>query len=165
LTISIAIGEFSSQGADEPFGKAVRLWATWGNSDHLDAHIGENSVERGGELAGPVAHEESKLGDAITQIHHEVAELLGGPSTVGMGGRAQQMYRSAGQLQDEEHIDPLKRHHAVHVEEVAGQQGRRLRAQKLPPGRVGAPGRCWRYPQPLHHTADRGRSHAMAELE
>jgi hypothetical protein len=105
-----AVGEFGSQGADEPFGKAVRLWATWGNSDHVDAHIGENSVERGSELASPVAHEESELGDAIAQIHHEVAELLGGPSAVGMGGRAQQMYRSAGHLQDEQHIDPLKRH-------------------------------------------------------
>jgi hypothetical protein len=40
-----AVGEFGSQGADESFGEAVRLWATRGNSDHLDAHIGENSVE------------------------------------------------------------------------------------------------------------------------
>jgi hypothetical protein len=40
-----SVGEFGSQGADESFGQAVRPWATRGNLDHLDAHIGEHSVE------------------------------------------------------------------------------------------------------------------------
>jgi hypothetical protein len=40
-----AVGEFGSHGADESFGEAVRPRATWGNPDHLDIHIGENSVE------------------------------------------------------------------------------------------------------------------------
>ena len=40
-----AVGEFGPEGAHEPFGEAVRPRATWGNPDHLDAHIGENSVE------------------------------------------------------------------------------------------------------------------------
>ena len=40
-----AVGQFGSQGADEPFGEAVRLGAPWGNSDHGEAHLGENSVE------------------------------------------------------------------------------------------------------------------------
>jgi hypothetical protein len=40
-----AVGEFGSHGADESFGDAVRPWTTWGNPDHLDTHIGENSVE------------------------------------------------------------------------------------------------------------------------
>src|ERR671917_2628425 len=33
----------------------------------------------------------------------------------------QQVHRSAGHLQDEEHVDPLEHHRAVHIEEVAGQ--------------------------------------------
>jgi hypothetical protein len=40
-----AIGEFGPQGAYESFGKAVCPWATRGDLDHLDARVGENSVE------------------------------------------------------------------------------------------------------------------------
>jgi hypothetical protein len=40
-----AVGEFGSQGADEPFGKAVRPRAPWRNPDHVDVHIGEDSIE------------------------------------------------------------------------------------------------------------------------
>jgi hypothetical protein len=43
-----AIGEFGSEGADEPFGETVRPWATRRNPDHADAHIGQDSVERCG---------------------------------------------------------------------------------------------------------------------
>src|SRR3954463_4352798 len=75
-----AVGEFGSQGADEPFGETVRPRTPRWNSDHLDAHIGEDSVERCGELSSPVADEEPELCDAITQIHHQVADLLGSPS-------------------------------------------------------------------------------------
>jgi hypothetical protein len=31
-----SVGEFSSEGADESFGEAVRPWATRGNLDYLD---------------------------------------------------------------------------------------------------------------------------------
>jgi hypothetical protein len=51
------------------------------------------------------------------------------------------------------------------VEEVAGQHRGCLRAQELPPGRVGAPDRRWRDPQPLENAADRRGSHAVAEFE
>lgn len=37
-----AVGQFGSQGADKPFGEAVRSWAPWRNSDYLDAHIGQD---------------------------------------------------------------------------------------------------------------------------
>jgi hypothetical protein len=52
----------------------------------LDAHIGQDSVERPGELAGPVSDEEPEVGDVIAEIHHEVADLLGGPSPIRVGG-------------------------------------------------------------------------------
>ena len=75
------------------------------------------------------------------------------------------MHGSAGDLQHEEHVDPSERHRPVHVKEVACQHRRRLRAQELPPGRVGVPDRCRRYPQPLENAADCRGSHAVAELE
>ncbi len=74
------VGQFGSEGADEPFGETVRPRATRRNPDHLDAHIGEDGVKGCCELAGPVANEDPELGDAIAEIHDEVADLLGGPS-------------------------------------------------------------------------------------
>jgi hypothetical protein len=47
-----AVGEFSSGGADEAFGVAVRSRASRWDLHGLDAGAGENDVERGGELAG-----------------------------------------------------------------------------------------------------------------
>ena len=81
-----AVGEFGSDGADEPFGETVPLRAAWRNSDYLYAHIGKDGVEGCGELASPVANEDPELGHAIAQIHHEVADLLGSPPAIGAGG-------------------------------------------------------------------------------
>jgi hypothetical protein len=39
------VGGFGSEGSDEPLGEAVRLRTPRWNPDHLDAHIGEDSVE------------------------------------------------------------------------------------------------------------------------
>jgi hypothetical protein len=83
-----AVSEFGSEGADKPFGDTVRPRTPWGNPDHLDAHIGQNSVERCGALASPVSDEDPELGEAIAKIHHQGTDLLGGPSAVGVGGRA-----------------------------------------------------------------------------
>jgi hypothetical protein len=106
------------------------------------------------ELAGPVADEEPELGDALTEIHHQVADLLGGPPAVRVRGRAQQVHGPVADLQDEEHVDPLKCDCAVHMEEVTGKHRRGLGAEKLSPGRVGVPDQGWRYPQPLQDAAD-----------
>ena len=37
-----AVGEFGSEGSDEPFGKTVRPRTPRRNPDHLDAHIRED---------------------------------------------------------------------------------------------------------------------------
>ena len=39
------VGEFSSDSAHESFGEAVRPRTTRRNPDHLDAHIGQDSIE------------------------------------------------------------------------------------------------------------------------
>jgi hypothetical protein len=98
-------GEFGSDRADEPFDETVRPRATRRYPDHTDAHIGQDGVERCGELASPISDEEPELGDAIVEVHHEVADLLSGPSAVGVGGRAEQVHRSGGDLEDEEHVE------------------------------------------------------------
>jgi hypothetical protein len=132
-----AVGKFGPDRTHEPFGKTVRPRTTRRNPHHADAHIGEDSIERCCELTGPISDQEMELGDAIAKIHHQVADLLGSPSTVRVRGHAQQVHGSAGDLQDEEHGDPQECDCAVHMEEVTGQHRRCLRAQELPPGRVG----------------------------
>ena len=52
-----AVGEFGSDGAHEPFGVAVRLRTPRRNSHDLDSRVGEDGVERCGELAGAVSHQ------------------------------------------------------------------------------------------------------------
>jgi hypothetical protein len=37
-------------------------------------------------------------GNAIVKIYHQVADLLGGPPSVGIGGRAQQVHGSVAHL-------------------------------------------------------------------
>jgi len=132
-------GEFGSEGAHEPFGKTVRPRATRRNSGHADAHIGQDSVERRGELTSSVSNEEPELSGAITKIHDQVSDLLCGPPAIGIRGRAQQVHEPIANFQHEEHGDPLECHRALDGEELAGQHRGCLRAQELPPGRVGAP--------------------------
>ncbi len=160
-----AVGEFGSDCPHEPFGEAVRPWATRRNPDHADAHIGQDGVERRGELTGPVSDEEPELGEAIIEIHGQVADLLGGPPAVWIRGGAQHVHGPVADLQDEEHVDPREGDCAVYVEEVTRQHGRRLGAEELSPGRVGVPDRRWRDPQPLQDAADRRCPNAMTELE
>jgi hypothetical protein len=48
-----AIGEFGSGGQHESFGEAVGSRAARRNLHGVDARIGQDSVERGGELNSP----------------------------------------------------------------------------------------------------------------
>jgi hypothetical protein len=91
-------GQFGWEGAEEPFGETVRSRTARRNPDYRDAHIGEDGVEGCGELAGPVADEDLELGEVIAEIHDEGADVLGGPSALGVGGRAQQVYGPVSDL-------------------------------------------------------------------
>ena len=57
-----AVGEFASGGADEAFGEAVRSRTSRWDLHRMDALTSQDSVERGGELAGAVADEEPEPG-------------------------------------------------------------------------------------------------------
>jgi len=88
--------------------------ATRRNPYRLNAHVSQDGIERGRELAGPVTDEKTEFVDSITGIHHEVADLLGGPSAVRIRGRAEDV--AAADLQLEEYVDPLEGERAVDVE-------------------------------------------------
>lgn len=62
-----------------------------------------------------VADEKLELVDSITKAHEEVADLLGGPPPVRIGGRAEEVDVAGGDLQHEEYVDPLEGEHVVDV--------------------------------------------------
>ncbi|WP_439423091.1 hypothetical protein [Saccharothrix sp. HUAS TT10] len=55
-----SVGGFAPDGADEPFGAGVGSWTPWWDPGDLDARVGEDCVERGGELTGPASDENRK---------------------------------------------------------------------------------------------------------
>jgi hypothetical protein len=79
-----SVGEFGADAQHEAFGEAVRSRASRRDLDHVDARAGERRVERGGELTGPIADQEPEPGDMVTEVHDEVAGLVGRPGPVGM---------------------------------------------------------------------------------
>src|SRR4029453_7289954 len=72
-----AVSELGSNGQDEAFGEAVRSRTARWDLHGVDAGVGEDGVERGGELAGAVADEEPEEDGAFVEVHLQVAGLLG----------------------------------------------------------------------------------------
>ena len=75
------------------------------------------------------------------------------------------MHIPGADLDHEEAVQALQGHRAVHVEEVGCKHRRGLRAQELPPRRIGAPLRRRRDLQRLEDPADRRRANPVADLE
>jgi hypothetical protein len=99
------VGEFGSEGADEPFGEAVRPRTSRRNPHYADADVSKDSVEGRSELTNPISNEQPEPREAIAKVHHQVADLLCGLPDVRVRGRAQQVYRPAADFQYEKHID------------------------------------------------------------
>jgi hypothetical protein len=106
-----------------------------------------------------------QAGGAITQIHHEVADLLYGPRAVRVRGHSQDVHVPGAGLYCEQAVQAPESHRAVHVEEIGSEHRRCLGVQELPPGRAGAPFRCRRDLQRPEDTADGGCANPVAELE
>ncbi|MDR6592537.1 hypothetical protein ACFFSW_25465 [Saccharothrix longispora] len=64
-----SVGGFASDGSDESFGVGVGSWALWWGLHDVDACVGEDRVERVGELAGLVADEESEVVCPVAEVH------------------------------------------------------------------------------------------------
>jgi hypothetical protein len=58
-----------------------------------------------------------------------------------MRGHAQDVQEAVTDLEREQEVEPPQRHRAVDVEEVDGEHAGGLRAQELPPTRIGPPHR------------------------
>ena len=133
------IGDLGPGGEHEPFGKGVCPRTSGRDLHCLDTGGGEDRVERIGELPGAVADQEAEVCGAVPEVHQEVADLLGGPLAVWMGGDPEDMNVAGADFDDEQAVQALQRQRAVDVEEIGGEHGRRLGVQELPPGRVGVP--------------------------
>ena len=76
-----AVGELGSGGEDEAFGVTVRSRISRWDLHGVDAGVGQDGVERPGELARSVADEELEGGGVVVEVHQYVAGLLGGPGS------------------------------------------------------------------------------------
>ena len=139
-----AVGEFGSDGSQEPFRVAVRLRATGWNLHDFDSRVGQDGVERSGELAGAGTHQIAERRGTLAEVGQQVAGLLRCPGSVGITGRAEKVDVAGVDLDDEQHVDPLQADGAVDMNEVAGKHRRSLSLQELPPAQVGVSNGRWR---------------------
>ena len=100
--------------------------------DDPDVDGGEDGVERGGELGVAIADKEPDAAPGVVEIHAEVAGLLGQPGAGRVGGDTQDVYPAAGVLDDEGRVEPVQGD-GVEVEQIAGEDRVRLRAQEFSP--------------------------------
>jgi hypothetical protein len=129
------VAALGSDAADEAFGERVRSRCPSWSLDHMDALRREDRVERSAELRVPVPDEKPERCGSLAEVHDRVACLLGGPRRRRVGGHAEYVDATAGDLHDEQHVKPA-RGDRVDVEEISGQQSGRLRSQTPAPGRV-----------------------------
>ena len=159
------VGDLGSGGEHASFRMGVRARAPGRDLDRFDAGTGQDRVEGFGELPGPVADQEPEACGAVAEIHQEIADLLGGPRPVRGRGDPGDVDVAAAGFHDEQAMQALESHRAVHVEEVDGKHRRGLHMQELPPGGVGVPPRCRRNIQVLEDPPDRRCANAVTELE
>jgi hypothetical protein len=106
------VGDLCTGGKHESFGVGV------------GARTAQGRVEGSGELPGAVADQEPEVRGAVTKVHQEIADLLGGPLAVRVGGDPQDVHVAEADLHDEQAVQAPERYRAVHMEEVRGQHGR-----------------------------------------
>jgi len=131
---------FAAEGADEAFGNRVRPRCPDRGADDADVGGGKDSVERGGELAVPVADQEPEPVGAIAEIHQQVAGLLGHPGIGWMGGDPGDVHAATLVLDHDEDVEAAQED-GVDVGEVDREDRMGLRGQELSPGRPGPSGR------------------------
>ena len=88
--------------------------------------------QNAGELAVVVPNHKPELGCAVSQVHQEVACLLGHPGAIGVGSDPKDVGATGRVFYHEQHIQPLQQQR-VDTEEIGGKNAPGLRPQKLPP--------------------------------
>jgi hypothetical protein len=104
-----AVGDLGPGCEDEPFGVGVRPRASGRDPHRLDTGTGQDRVERFGERPGPVPDREPEAGGAITQLHQQVADLLGGPRPVRVRGDPEDVHALRTQWHTSASQGPLAR--------------------------------------------------------
>jgi hypothetical protein len=159
------VGDLHPCSEHEPFRISIRAGALGRDLHFFDTSVGQDCIKRRGELTGPITDDEPEVRSAITQIDQEIADLLDCPQPIGIRGDPENVHVTRAYLHDEQAVQALESHCAIHMEEVDGEHRRCLGAQELPPSRVGLPSRRRRDLQSLEDATDRGRADPVAELE
>jgi hypothetical protein len=95
-------------------------------ADYLDALAPEDLIEGVAELRVAIVNEESKR-LLVTELHDDVARLLGDPAPVRAQAAGDVLDPPARERDKEEDIDPLKED-GLDGQKVAGKHARRLRS-------------------------------------
>jgi hypothetical protein len=80
------VGGLGPRGEHEPFRISIRARTSGRDLHGLDARAGQGRIEGCGELPGPVADQKPEARGAVTEVHQEIADLLGGPQPIRVGG-------------------------------------------------------------------------------
>jgi hypothetical protein len=75
-------------GADPAFGESIRAGRPYRCADDRDLFGSDEGVEAGDELGVSIADQETQLVDPITEIHEQIASLLGHPRCGRVGREA-----------------------------------------------------------------------------
>ncbi len=121
---------FPAERADEAFGDRVRPWCPYRGADDPDVGTGEDRVERGGELAVPVADQEPEPVGAFAEVYQEVAGLLGHPGPSGMAGDPGEVHAATAVLDNQEDVEAAEED-GVDVGEIDRKDRVGLRGEEL----------------------------------
>src|SRR4029450_11669859 len=116
-----------ADGADESLRVCVGLRRSHRRVDHVDAFAADQLVQGGGELAVAIVDQETRPLENVGEA--EVARLLQDPGSGWGRGATGKMDTPAGRVDEEEPVEAAQRDR-LDGEEVAGEQARRLAAQK-----------------------------------
>jgi hypothetical protein len=128
-----AIQEFAAASPDPAFGDRVHPGRLDVAEYGPDAGIGEDGVERAGEVRSAVADHEFDPVCLFAEVHEEVAGLLGGPFPGGMQGDSEDADAPGGVLDNGQDVG-LGAVGQAGREEVTRQDRLGLGAQELRPG-------------------------------
>jgi hypothetical protein len=98
------VGDLRPGGEHEPFRVSVHARTSGRDLHGLDTSVGQDCVERLGELPGPVPDQEPEARGAITQIHQQVADLLDSPRAVRVRCDPEDVHVAAADLDDEQAV-------------------------------------------------------------
>ena len=128
----------AAQCPDPAFGVRPRLRRPYRRLDHPDTLGAEHLVEVAGELAVAVADEKPRTDALVIEVHGQVARPLGHPAAVRVRRNPGDVDAARRELEEEQDVEALQEE-GVDGEEVALEDGRRLRSQELRPARVVSP--------------------------